>query len=111
MKLRNRQKDNFFEVDDAIMRGTIEMSRKEWKTAFDYLLKEYKKAIKNCDTYKRDSMIGLELRNYTDDVFCVGICATKLLVDKYKLKNYKDVNYAIIIKKNNFNKKRTAKKT
>ena len=95
MKLKNRQKDNFFEVDDAIMRGTIEMTAKEWQKSYLWLWGQYQKAVKDIETYKRDSLSSLKKEQ--GRIFCIGVEATRLLVKKYKLKNYKDVNYAIII--------------
>lgn len=37
MKLKNRQQNNFFEVDEAIMRGTIEITMEEWDKVADFL--------------------------------------------------------------------------
>lgn len=98
MKLQNRQQNNFFEVDDAIMRGTITMTEKELSKVFNYLTKILKTTK---DTYIKDSLSLLQNKKYTAkniNMFCLGVTATKLIVEKYKLQNYKDINYAIIIK-------------
>ncbi len=80
------------------MRGTIEMTVEEFVKANDYLGEEYKKAIKNCDTYIRDTIggwVGLvpDVGNY----FALGGTATKLIASKYGLANYKSINYGIKI--------------
>lgn len=96
MQLKNRQKNNFFYVDDAVMRGTIEMTSQEWQKCYLWLWGQYQKAIKDIETYKRDSLASL--KKDKGRIFCIGVLATQLIVKKYKLKNYRDVNYAIIIK-------------
>jgi len=96
MKLTNHNNNNAYEVDDAIMRGTIEMTAKEWTKTYLWLWEQYQKAITDIDTYKRDNLSSL--KNETGRIFCLGITATKLIAKKYKLNNYKDQNYAIKIK-------------
>ena len=96
MQLKNRQKNNFFEVGSYIMRGSIEMTGKEWQKCYLWLQIQHEKAVKDTKTYQRDSLASLPKKN--GEVFNIGICATQLLINKYKLKNYRDVNYAIIIK-------------
>jgi len=93
MKLKNYNGDSFYTIDTYVMRGTIQMTHNEYDKVYDYLSKEKTKAIKNVDTYKRDSLYSL--KKETKRMFSVGVCATKLIVDKYGLKNYKDVNYGI----------------
>ena len=95
MKLKNHNKNNTYEIDSYVMRGTIEMSPSEWQKSYLYLWEQYKKAIKSIDTYKRDSLSSL--KKDTGLLFSVGILATQLIVKKYKLKNYKDQNYGIQI--------------
>ena len=102
MKLKNKQNNNYFEIDETIMRGSIEMTRTEWADVYTFLSNEYKKAKKNIDTYTRDSLnstLHIITRDIFKTIFNLGVCATTLIVKKYNLKNYKDVNYAIIIKK------------
>jgi len=97
MKLKNRHQNNFFEVDTYIMRGTIEMTAKEWQKSYLWLWGQYQKAIKDIETYKRDSLSSLKKEQ--GKVFCIGVLATSLLAKKYKLVRYnKGINYAIIIK-------------
>jgi ligand-binding SRPBCC domain-containing protein len=99
MKLKNRQNNNYFEFDDCIMRGEIEMTPDEWKEAYAFLDNEYRKALKDYVTYTKDSLYsGFVARNLEGTELSIGVTATKLLVDKYKLKNYKDGNYLIVIK-------------
>ena len=89
MKLTNKNNSNIYDVDTYVMRGTISMSKDEWKEVLMFLEKEYKKAVKNCDTYIRDSLWNFEKRfeNKGKKIFCLGITATQLLVNKYNLQN------------------------
>jgi len=95
MKLINHNQNNTYEIETYIMRGTIEMSPKEWENSYLYLSEQYKKAVKNTETYTRDSLSSLKKDKGL--LFSVGVLATKLLAIKYKLKNYKDQNYGIKI--------------
>ena len=99
MKLRNRQNNNYFYFKDNVMRGTIEMTKKEWEDVREFLLKEHKIAVDNCNTAIRDGLnSGFVSIEVIKKKINVGITATRLIVCKYNLKNYKDVNYLIIIK-------------
>ena len=100
MKLINHSDSNIYDIDTYVMRGTIIMTQEEFNWALMFLKKEYTKAKRRCDTYIRDGLSGLEERfkNKGKRNFCLGITATKLLVEKYNLQNYKDVNYGIRIK-------------
>jgi len=103
MRLKNRQKNNYFDVSLSIMRGTIEMSAEEWEECSLYLKKRLEKATKNIETYVRDGLnttkhFWSDTKKKKKDMFCVGVMATRIIVKQYNLKNYKDVNYAIIIK-------------
>lgn len=95
MKVINHQKNNFYDLDTYIMRGTIEMTPKEWTKAYLWLWGQYQKAIKDIATYERDSLSSLKREQ--GKIFSIGVCATKLLFKRFKLKNYKDQNYAIKI--------------
>jgi len=95
MKLINHQKNNFYTIDSYVMRGTIKMTAKEWQIAYLWLWGQYKKAVKNIDTYKRDSLSSLNKEK--GRLFCLGVCATGLIANKHHLNNYKDQNYGIRI--------------
>lgn len=81
------------------MRGTITMSHKEYKKAYLWLWGQYQKAIKDIDTYKRDSLSSLKGKEEIGNMrmFDWGVTATRLLSNKYRLKGYKDQNYGIKI--------------
>ena len=96
MKLINHKKDNAYDIDTYVMRGTIEMTQKEYAKAFLFLRAKYHKAVKNCDTYVRDSLSSLDMFRGTGYI-SLGVCATSLIAKKYGLKNYKDINYGIKI--------------
>jgi hypothetical protein len=101
MKLTNHNKNNHYDVDYSVMSGTIEMNSNEFEKCFSYLVKEYEKAVINIDTYTRDSLSNVKHFNeYNDEggleeYFCWGVKATQMIAKKYKLNNYKNVNYAI----------------
>lgn len=101
MRLTNHQKDNSYTIDTYVMRGTITMSLSEYKDAVEYLKRTYTRAVKLCDTYTRDSLSPFSF--YYGHIekpikpVCFGVCATQLLVTKYRLPNYKDQNYGIVI--------------
>lgn len=96
MKLINHNKNNSYDIDTYVMRGTIEMTHKEYVKAYLWLWGQYQKAIKNVETYKRDGLSSLhDIENET--LFCLGVTATSLLAKKYHLKGYKDQNYGIKI--------------
>jgi hypothetical protein len=96
MNIKNHKKDNGYNLKDgSYMRGTITMTSKEWQKAYLWLWGQYQKAIKDIDTYKRDSLASL--KKDSGQVFSIGITATSLLAKRYKLSNYKNQNYAIKI--------------
>ena len=102
MKLTNHSDSNIYDINTYIMRGTISMTQEELLEVYPFLLRELKKAIKNVDTATRDGLWNIKDRfNHRRGKrkFCLGITATRLIVKKYNLKNYKDVNYGIKIKK------------
>lgn len=94
MKLTNHKKENSYTIDTFVMRGTITMTCTEYENAIMFLLREYQKAVKKCDTYTRDSLSGLKLLA-VPRLSSLGVCATKLIVKKYGLTGYKDQNYGI----------------
>jgi len=96
MKLTNTSR--IYDINTFVMRGTISMTQEEWGKAYIFLKKRYSKAKKNCETYTRDSLYNIIKEEPKDKVFNIGIYATRLIVEKYGLKNYKDVNYGIRIK-------------
>lgn len=93
MKLINHKRDNSYDIDTYVMRGTIEMTPQEWTKAYLWLWGQYQKAIKDIDTYKRDSLSSLKRDKGL--LFSIGVLATSLLAKKYHLKGYKDQNYGI----------------
>lgn len=98
MKLTNHNKNNTYDIDTYVMRGTISMTDGEFFTAIKYLQAEYQKAVKNLDTYKRDSLSKLSsIHIDMKQTLCIGVEATRLLALKYHLKGYKDQNYGIEI--------------
>lgn len=103
MKLINHRQGYNYEYKDGeqcFIRGTITMTRKESEAVTCMLTNEYQKALKSCDTYTRDALGGkiTSIRDKDATLLCLGVCATKLIVDRYNLKNYKDVNYCLKIK-------------
>ena len=97
MKLTNHRKDNSYDIDTYVMRGTIEMTPKEWTKSYLYLCGQWQKAIKNIDTYKRDSLSSIILKSDKGQLFSIGVFATSLFAKRYHLKVYKDQNYGIKI--------------
>lgn len=96
MKLTNHQKNNFYDVDTSVMRGTISMTPNEYKKVYAYLCDQYQKAVKSIDTYKRDNLSSL--KKETNKLFCLGVVATALIAKKWKLKRYNNgINYGIKI--------------
>jgi len=95
MKLTNHQQSHFYTIDTYTMHGTIEMTPKEWQKSYLYLWDQWQKAIKDIDTYKRDSLSSLKKDKGL--LFSVGVLATSLLVNKYHLNGYKSRNYGIKI--------------
>jgi hypothetical protein len=96
MKLINHQKDNHYELSCSMMWGTIYMTTKEWTKCYLWLWSQWQKAIKDIETYKRDSLSSLN-KNENLKWFCIGVEATRLLAEKNNLKNYKNQNYGIKI--------------
>lgn len=103
-KIKLINHNDYYDINGTVIRGTITMSSTDYKKTLDYLKKVYLKALKDCDTYKRDSLSFMQ--HYTGKIYetpksiiSLGICATKLIVGRYKLKNYKDINYGIKITK------------
>lgn len=95
MKLINHNKNNTYDIETYVMRGTIQMTSKEWKKSYLWLWGQYQKAIKDIETYKRDGLSSL--KSDKGLLFNIGVVATSLLVKKYKLNNYKNQNYGIEI--------------
>ena len=94
MKLINHKRDNSYDIDTYVMRGTIEMTSDEYDQVYAYLKETYNQAVKNCDTYVRDSLSSLKYFMGIGYI-SLGVCATKLIVNKYHLESYKDQNYGI----------------
>ena len=98
MKLINHNKNNSYDINTYVMRGTIEMTRKEFCKVFKYLTNEYHNAELNCITQTRDGLShAVDGFKSTGNLFNLGVCATGLIVSKYGLKNYKQQNYGILI--------------
>ena len=99
MKLINHNKNNHYDIDTFVMSGTITMSQKEYKKVYEFLMATRDKAILKIDTYTRDSLENIKhFQNKTvGDLFSFGVVATKLIAEKYGLKNYKKQNYGIKI--------------
>lgn len=103
MQLKNHYEKNEYNLEDGTrIKGTIVMSFEEYKKVILFIEKEYQKAVKKIDTYKRDSL-GVSLAKEKKRMktlgryVCLGIEATKLIVKKYKLEKYKGQNYAVLI--------------
>lgn len=106
MQLINHHANNYTFVDpisSTVMNGTIIMSRDEWNDAISYLLKAYKRAERDYDTYIRDSLdhinnYALKRHGHLKRL-SLGVVATKLIAYRYGLKSrYKDQNYVIEVK-------------
>ena len=96
MKLVNHKEKNRYNLEDGTsIKGTIYMSQKEWTKSYLWLRSQYQKAIKDIETYKRDSLSSLKKDKGL--LFSIGVLATSLLAKKYQLKGYKDQNYGIKI--------------
>ena len=85
------------------MRGTITMTRQEYEQLIAFLRRKYTVAKRYSHTYIRDSLsllFGWENVRYPveEHRICLGVCATKLIFDEYKLPGYKKQNYMIQIK-------------
>ncbi len=111
MKAINHHKDNYTydsSNDGSVMNGTIYMTAKEWETAKAMLRKAYTRAKRLNDTYTRDALSHTltytithlpDVKPYdTRRSFCIGVTATELLFQHFKLPHYKKQNYQIIIK-------------
>lgn len=100
--LKNYNKQNHFNLSDGTyIKGVIKMDYQDFCKVYEFLRREYKKAVKKIDTYKRDSLAkAIDVKNFDRyKPFSVGITATKLIAKKFNLDRYKDQNYAIIINK------------
>ena len=104
MKLVNHQDKNCYDIETYVMRGTISMTMKEYEALELELYKRYKKALKKIDTYTRDALSqtleGIKENRENMKIgrlVSFGVCATKLLVDIFGLKGYKEQNYGIKI--------------
>lgn len=104
MKVVNHHKNNYSydrSGNGSVIRGTLYMSQKEFKEVIGYLAKEYKRALKNCDTSKRDGLSYLFdwilPKHDNKSPFCAGITATTLIFKHYNLPRYKEQNYTIKI--------------
>lgn len=106
MQLINHHANNytFDDTNEAsVMNGTIIMSRDEWNDAIAYLLKAYKRAERDYNTYIRDSLshvFNWTLKKHKPiKRLCLGVVATKLIAYRYGLKSrYKNQNYVIEVK-------------
>ena len=103
MKIVNHKKENYSNINGTIMHGTIEMTMQEWADVEKYLRNEYKKALKKCDTYKRDVLMPIFGQKHFlavswNERFCIGVTATTLFCYHFAVVGYKtDRNYQIII--------------
>lgn len=106
MQLKNHNKENHYTInnDSSVMRGTIEMNRKEYARAIIFIQNEYAKATKKINTAIRDGLATALIHHREDymapigsNFVCLGVTATALIAKRYKLSNYKNVNYAIKI--------------
>lgn len=93
MKLTNH---HTYDIDTYVMHGTIEMTMEEYYKAFIFLRNKYHKAVKNLETYTRDSLAGLDYER-NKKLFSLGVTATSLIATRYHLKGYKNQNYGIQI--------------
>lgn len=105
MKAINHQKNNYTydgSNSGSVMNGTLYMSKKEWNRVVKYLGGQYKKAVKNSDTYIRDGLghaLSWNIPKHSGEKsFCIGVTATELIFKHYNLPRYKRQNYQIIIK-------------
>lgn len=81
MKLVNHNKNNSYNIDTYVMRGTITISKKEVEKCTPFFERVHLKCTKN--------------GKYTN----YGVTNTKRIVDILGLKNYKDVNYGVVVTK------------
>lgn len=98
MRAINHNRDNYYwDRDGTTIHGTIYMNWNEYGQAEKMLTREYKKAIKNIDTYTRDN---LHYVRFIDDngLVNMGVTATRLIFKHFKLPRYKDQNYMVIVK-------------
>lgn len=98
MKLINHNKNNGYNMKDgSFMRGTIEMTPYEFERACLIVRKAKNKAIKNGITEIRDGLAGgYKIEHFPAGVFISwGVTATRLIVEAFKLRGYKEQNYAI----------------
>lgn len=98
MKLNNHSGNNVYDINTYVMRGTITMTPGELEEVVSYLKKEYKRAKQRANTYIRDSLYKFENR-IIGKSFSLGVTASRLIANKYKLEKYKNQNYGIRIKK------------
>jgi len=86
------------------MRGTIQINDKENNVIVAFLLNAKAKAIKNNDTYIRDSLGGQLSFSKNRKYFSIGVTATKLVLREFEKSilprsfRYKQQNYAFTIK-------------
>ena len=101
MKVINHQKENRPYYDDCVIGGTVVISPREFKDAIAYLKRKYQTAEKKTQTYVRDSLRPLfsgKLPEKKWGARVLGVCATKLIFDRYELPNYKEQNYRFLVK-------------
>lgn len=96
MKLINHKKDNAYTIDTFVMNGTITMTYKEYVKVMKYLTETYEEAVKEVNTFVRDSLTHAIIPQHKD-LFSFGVLATKLIAIHYHLKGYKSQNYGIQI--------------
>jgi len=104
MKITNHNKGNYTfddSCDGSVMYGTIKMTRKEFDNAIEFLKSRWRKSTKNTETYTRDALnhvFNWTIPNHGKDRrICLGVVATKLIFEHYKLPRYKKQNYVIDI--------------
>lgn len=99
MKLINHRKEYAYTINTYVMDGTIQMTSKEFQSVMEFLQKKLNQAIKNCDTYVRDSLMSKSwiVEPTVKSFFSLGVVATKLIANEYNLKNHRKQNYGIQI--------------
>lgn len=108
MKLINHHNGNHTYIsatDSTVIKGTIELTQKEYSDSIAFLRKQYSTAKRKGYTYERDSLAHVFM--YADiyatktHAVCLGVCATEILLGYLNggsiPKRYKKQNYQIII--------------
>lgn len=98
MKLTNHTKKGSYNLSDGTyIQGTIKMTIPEYiNLVCPFLARNLKHTQ---DTYARDCLMTCDFEAHKHHtLFSLGIFATKLIATHFGLKNYKDQNYAILVK-------------